>query len=73
MITLVYSPKQHLPKDMQHSVHISKDLFDILYQGDNWQVVKQFVFDKSGFFQFGLITKIKGTPNESPNIGLFRL
>ena len=24
MITLVSSPKQHLPKDMQHSVHIGK-------------------------------------------------
>ena len=26
MITLVYSPKQHLPKDMQHSVFLTCEL-----------------------------------------------
>ena len=32
IMTIVSNPKQHLLKDMQHSVHISQDLIDILFK-----------------------------------------
>ena len=35
MITLVSSPKQHLPKDMQHSVH-SNDLPWWIWRGQDF-------------------------------------
>ena len=57
MITLVSSPKQHLPKDMQHSVHnkwIDKFCTDImiydtfsLMQDSKWVSKKLWLTDKT--------------------------
>jgi hypothetical protein len=55
MITLVFSPKQHLPINMQHSVGISKQYIPI---SKKRTILKKELFQKKNYFKKRIISKI---------------